>query len=204
LEERRYAISVALLLLTLLLSLLTSGAFHPQQLEFSARVESRILSDPRFLESLAKELEKIASESPVVRLLKENPGRVAVLEVRVTITNNAWYSELYVAGSHCVDYIKEAVTKLRWVKEDALAFAHILIRPIKGEVYGGRGECSGVLDIRALRWDESLQNVYYYIILRPESGEPFEAELLIRALLCRSASPGGCKWHDLAVIKVNW
>ena len=193
-----------LLALSLLLTLLTSGAFHPQQLEFNARVESRILSDPRFLESLAKELEKTASESPAVRLLKENPGRVAVLEVRVTITNTAWYSELYVAGSHCVDYIKEAVAKLKWVNDDALTFAHIIVRPIKGEIYGGRGECSRALEIRALRWDESIQNVFYYIILRPENGEPFEAELLIRVDLCRSASPGGCKWHYSATVKVNW
>jgi len=214
LRKKRLTLLLLILPLVLLLVLLiiylqlqlsrvsNSATLHIQPLRATIKVEWSTLSDPKFLKSLAGELERTASESPAVRLLKENPGRVAVLEVKVTVTNNAWHGKLYVTSWACTSSIKKAVMKLKEVKEDDITFANILVRPIKGEVYRNDEHCLLLLVIKPLSWGESIQNVHYYIILRPSSREPFEAELLISVNLCRSAGEN-CKWHDLTV-KVNW
>jgi len=183
---------------------------HIQQLDATIKVEWGILSDPQFLELLAEKIEEIFNKTPAaglleddpVRMLRENLGRVAVLEVIVTVTNNAQHGEIYVTGSACEDFIKEAVMKLKEVKEARLTFADILVRPIKGKIYGGGGTCLLALFIEPLSGGESAQNVFYFIILRPENGEPFEAELLISVELCRSVFEN-CERHRLNV-KVDW
>jgi len=180
-----------------------------QQLDATIKVEWGILSDPQLLEPLAREIEEIFNKTPAAwleenpgRVLRENLGRAAILEVIVTVTNNAQHGEIYVTGSPCTSSIKEAVMKIKEVKEARLTFADILVRPIKGKVYGGPEICLAVLAIEPLSGGESAQNVFYYVILRPENGESFEAEFSIRIDLCKSAG-GGCEKYSLTV-KVDW
>jgi len=147
------------------------------------RVYTRVIRDEELLTRIKKELERqkyISSETlELLRVLEESKDRIGLLEITVEIQNKDDKPARVYGGPICMPILNPVVKNITGrMDSHNIQFTVLNITPIKGRVYTGESlYCIQIIYEETLPPGESMHNIYYYIIEKPNINEDFEARV---------------------------
>lgn len=169
-----------------------SEALYVSGSKVLVEVKYRVISDSKLLEEVTRRLRdalrgasdsilELKPDSKALELLELGPGKVAILEVNISITNLG-PGEVYIRGGDempCIagNIIMELLGTKKYGFRD-VDFSHPEIIPAEGDAVLCVRIASLALIQRDFRVGESVHNIYYFIIAEGERGY-FEGNMKI-------------------------